>query len=251
MNYSQFTTEELAAEVWKPVVGFEGLYSVSNLGRARRDAPCQGTQAGRILAPKLAKDHYQVALHRKPEKPYYRYIHQLVLAAFEGPCPDGQEVSHKDGQPSNNRLNNLQYKTRSEHRQFDAENFGRNRGEQNPGSYLTEANVIAIRERFAAGETTTSLSREFNTSTKRISCIVTGATWKHTGGTTHRPTKPKLTTDDVREIHRRARAGFRQKQLAMDFHVDGSTINKILKGSKHSHIAKEFPPWQLYKTQSN
>jgi hypothetical protein len=41
-------------------------------------------------------------------------VHVLVAAAFLGPCPDGQEVRHLDGDKLNNCLDNLIYGTRSE-----------------------------------------------------------------------------------------------------------------------------------------
>lgn len=41
-------------------------------------------------------------------------IHQIVLEAFCGPCPDGMEVLHGNGIRTDNRLSNLRYGTRSE-----------------------------------------------------------------------------------------------------------------------------------------
>lgn len=41
------------------------------------------------------------------------WIHQLVLAAFVGPRPEGMEVAHENGDPQDNRLTNLSYKTKN------------------------------------------------------------------------------------------------------------------------------------------
>lgn len=41
-------------------------------------------------------------------------VHRLVMAAFVGPCPDGIEVCHNNGNPADNRLSNLRYGTHSE-----------------------------------------------------------------------------------------------------------------------------------------
>ena len=41
-------------------------------------------------------------------------VHQVVLLAFVGPVPAGQEVRHKDGDPSNCCLGTLEYGTRSQ-----------------------------------------------------------------------------------------------------------------------------------------
>jgi hypothetical protein len=43
-----------------------------------------------------------------------QFVHRLVLAAFVGPCPEGMEVRHLDGNPANTRLANLRYGTHSE-----------------------------------------------------------------------------------------------------------------------------------------
>jgi len=41
-------------------------------------------------------------------------VHRLVLEAFVGPCPEGMECRHLDGDPSNNRLENLRWGTPAE-----------------------------------------------------------------------------------------------------------------------------------------
>jgi hypothetical protein len=48
-----------------------------------------------------------------------RQVHQLVLEAFVGPCPEGYEVLHLNHEPSDNRLVNLKYGTRSENVRMD------------------------------------------------------------------------------------------------------------------------------------
>ena len=108
-------------EEWRPVVGWEGLYEVSDQGRVRsfdRTVHCKNGRTrrykGRLLKPQKSRDGYlRVALCRG-DKPRRRYIHRLVLAAFAGPCPDGMETRHMNGNPSDNRLANLQYGTHSE-----------------------------------------------------------------------------------------------------------------------------------------
>jgi hypothetical protein len=55
-------------------------------------------------------------------------------------------------------------------------------GSARPGARLTEALVVEIRERFAAGDSLPVLADEFNTTSGSISRIVNGLTWKHAGG---------------------------------------------------------------------
>lgn len=105
------------SEQWKPVVGYEGHYEVSDLGRIRSlDRP--GVDGRRLrgvyLTPYvMPSGHLRVALcknrRHKTEK-----LHRLVLIAFVGQPPPGMEVLHRDGNPANNSLANLRWGTKSE-----------------------------------------------------------------------------------------------------------------------------------------
>ena len=108
-------------EEWRDVVGFEGAYQVSNLGRVRsldRDIPYvnNGTPTilhtkGRVL--KLHPDKYgypRVGL-RCGEKNKLAGVHRLVAQAFL-PNPDNLPcVNHKDYQRDNNCVDNLEWCT--------------------------------------------------------------------------------------------------------------------------------------------
>lgn len=106
---------------WRPVVGFDGLYEVSNLGEVRSIARRQGTRVGRILTGRLSTSlndtwrtrYLRVALYRDSKR-HDTPVHHLVAEAFLGPRPLGLEINHKDGNPQNNRVDNLEYVTHSE-----------------------------------------------------------------------------------------------------------------------------------------
>lgn len=69
---------------------------------------------GRILKPgSLRGKHLYVNLRNDGGKRRTRYVHQLVLEAFVGPRPEGQEVRHLNDEPKDNRLVNLAYGTAS------------------------------------------------------------------------------------------------------------------------------------------
>lgn len=122
----------IGPERWLPVVGYEGCYSISNHGRCRseeRTVPKSNGQTqfvpGRILKP--APDH----------RGYLRvnlftnnigatcYNHQMVIAAFIGPRPEGLVVRHLNGDQVDNRLENLAYGTAVDNMQ-DMRKHGRN-----------------------------------------------------------------------------------------------------------------------------
>ena len=105
-------------EVWKGIPDWEGYYEVSDMGHVRslprvlhRSNGYQQTIFGRLLKPRVsAYGHLRVALCR-PGRREDKCIHQLVLTAFVGPCPDGCEACHNDGDHQNNRLSNLRWDT--------------------------------------------------------------------------------------------------------------------------------------------
>lgn len=102
-------------EQWKPVVGFESVYRVSNFGRVRsldRIDAMGRPWAGRVLRPGKHPDghvHVRLSLDGKV---YTRSVHRLVLEAFVGPCPERMEACHSNGVPDDNRATNLRWDTR-------------------------------------------------------------------------------------------------------------------------------------------
>jgi len=101
------------SELWRAVVGYEGLYEVSSEGRLR-SARRRGTPGG-VLSRKRAKrgGYWAVSLLRGCRQ-RTRSVHSLVLEAFVGPRPDGADIRHLDGDPTNPNLGNLTYGSRSE-----------------------------------------------------------------------------------------------------------------------------------------
>ena len=101
--------------IWKQVVGYEGLYEVSNHGAVRRPLdyevvwPATFTRAGLVLRPATSADGYLCVVLNKEGAPKGFKVHRVVAAAFIGPCPKGLEVNHKDGDKLNNVPENLEY----------------------------------------------------------------------------------------------------------------------------------------------
>jgi hypothetical protein len=102
---TQFTEEELNNEEWRPIVGWEGVYSVSNLGRVRRDNTRQI-----LKQAKTPHGYLRINLKYKSLNKML-FISNIVASAFIGPKPKGLQVNHIDGVKSNNRLENLEYVT--------------------------------------------------------------------------------------------------------------------------------------------
>lgn len=105
-------------EEWKSVVGYEGLYEVSNLGRVKslERIAYKGKKhsqlfivPSKILSPKKTKCGYLAAHLSKDGKDCHIFIHRLVAQAFL-PNPEGlPQVNHKDEDKTNNAVWNLEW----------------------------------------------------------------------------------------------------------------------------------------------
>ena len=93
-------------EIWKPVVGYEGLYEVSNYGNVKA-LNFNRTGQERLMKPHILKNGYvQVEFKKDGERKCFK-IHRLVWEAFTGPIPEGMEVNHINEDKTDNRLRNL------------------------------------------------------------------------------------------------------------------------------------------------
>ncbi|MCR4338868.1 MAG: NUMOD4 motif-containing HNH endonuclease, partial [Gemmatimonadaceae bacterium] len=102
------------SETWLPVVGWEGVYEISDLGRVKRVAVSRYNSGG-ILSPCNHPLNGYTSVHlRHLVRNDQPKVHRLVLAAFVGPCPPGQQCNHKNGKRDDNRLANLEWVTPSE-----------------------------------------------------------------------------------------------------------------------------------------
>lgn len=99
-------------EVWVPIGGYEGSYEVSDAGRVK-SLPRRSRLQEKILSGHRDKGGYRVVNLSRNSKSRPRRVHQLVLLAFVGPCPDGHEACHNDGDPGNNSVSNLRWDTKS------------------------------------------------------------------------------------------------------------------------------------------
>ena len=106
-------------EIWKPVIGYEGIYEVSSFGRVRsldrvvtRGNGRKYNHVGKVLGERLNSSGYPiVSIRDLNKKPKTFTVHRLVMESFVCKRPNGMEINHKDGNIKNNHLQNLEYLT--------------------------------------------------------------------------------------------------------------------------------------------
>lgn len=168
-------------ETWRDIPGFDGHYQVSDLGRVRSCKTTHG-EAGltwhlRAPQPLPPYGHLMLVLYRH-NQPHTRYVHALVAGAFLGPCPPGHEVAHNDGNPADNRVQNLRYATRKENQADRLEHGTMIRGEDASNHKLTESDVRDIRAAWAARTTSRrALAERYGVSESAIQQIYLRKNW--------------------------------------------------------------------------
>lgn len=172
-------------EIWKPVVGYEGIYEVSDFGRVKsmsRDVAsgCGATRTLReiVLVPCADKDGYfHVGLWAE-QKMVRRSVARLVAAAFHG-AADGKQVNHIDGNRQNNSADNLEWVTLQENIQHSIHVLkSKKRGAATAAAKLTEEDVARIRDLLASGATPKEVAQQFNIHRNNVYSIRDGRTWK-------------------------------------------------------------------------
>lgn len=95
-------------ENWKDICGFEGLYQISDYGRIK------SIRRNKILTSSIHKKGYLHCGLFKEGKRTQRFIHRMVAEAFI-PNPENKPcINHKDCNPANNKVENLEWCTHKE-----------------------------------------------------------------------------------------------------------------------------------------
>lgn len=168
-------------EIWKPVVGWEGWYKVSNKGRVKRIKLGRGRLKPRILDGHLNNKGYIRVILTRNNKTKDLYAHRLVAQAFISNPDNKPEVNHKDGQRTFNWPSNLEWMTRLENVRHGINTLKTQiTGEKHPNSKLKNKDILEIRGIISLGcYSLTEIGQMFGVSGKNIHAIKAGKTWRH------------------------------------------------------------------------
>jgi hypothetical protein len=172
-------------------------------------------------------------------------VHRLVLEAFVGPCPAGMVCRHLDGNPANNRPENLCWGTVAENvaDQFRHGTFIM--GERHHNAKLTEQKARQVVEQAEAGKCLAEIAAPLGMSASAVCSVIHGQTWRQATG--KEPEYPgqsrgerhhwaKLTADDIRQIRAMLADGCSRRETATKFHISETHLSQIARRLTWSHI---------------
>ncbi len=226
----QFIDEELVLEEWEDFVSGEGLYKISDLGQVKSlSREVKFGWSHRTTKEKILKIHVHrgrlnecsVMLSNKG-KQHRERVGKNVLLAFVGPCPEGMECCHEDGNELNNRLGNLRWDTHLENIRDKKKHGTQLFGEKCYNSKLTFEKATEIRNLYATGKyTCDEIAQIFNVSRTRINKVINNYEWK----------TDKI-ADNIKEIKDNNRARGERSGMSKLKEKDIIEIKKMIKDKK-------------------
>lgn len=232
-------------EIWKPVVGYEGIYEVSDQGRVRsldRAVLCSNGRRrqvkGRVLRPATGMHgHLYVSLWRKNTQTSF-LVHRLVLESFVGPAPVGLMCRHLNGDAGDNRPNNLAWGTAKENA-ADTKLHG-----TNPRWHMTTCqqgheiagnNLKLSRD----GKKCRACAREYHSAYKArrsFSPTLADKRYLKVMAGERMSQETKLTEDSVISIRKAYREGETQVSLAGRFGISQALVSSVVRRESWSHV---------------
>lgn len=163
-------------EIWKSVIGYNGVYQVSNLGRVKKI-----TKNGEIIM-KNNLNHIGYNLIRFSRNGIQKgtSVHRLVAIHFLFNLDNKREVNHKNGIKTDNRVENLEWVSSSENTRHAVKmglHNGR-KGESHHNSKISEKDATFIK--YDSNHLTSNeLADKYNIHKTQVNDIRAGRKWKH------------------------------------------------------------------------
>lgn len=234
-------------EIWKDIKGYEGIYQVSNLGRV------YNSKYHRFLStPTNRKKKYvDVALNKNGVAKSYK-VHRLVADAFI-PNPNNLPfVNHKDENPSNNCVDNLEWCTN----EYNLKYGNAHKKQALSRSVLTAHQILECYNLMKNGYSMTDIGKIYGVSGQTISRALTKNKKYNYDETTNSKTTytdiqqrgvdvmskkhRKLSDEQILEAYTQYRCGKTLTALSKVYRVSTATLSNIFNGkTKQSNLLKE------------
>lgn len=192
---------------------------------------------GRTLKPKTAVTGYMsIGIPTTNGRKFFM-VHRLVAEAFIENPENKPHVNHKDGNKTNNCVENLEWVTPKENMQHCVNILGKGVGSWNGNALLTESQVYTICELLCRGYRNYEISNALLIPKHTVTAIRCGATWKHISNKYTFPKKSRILSDTtIRWICEQLESGCSSKEI-----LDKTTNNLIT-----VHIIKDVRQRRIY-----
>ena len=164
-------------EIWKDIPKYEKMYRISNYGNIKSyDRITKGRKVkGKNIKPIYKNGSYCVVLRNSESNPKCYLIHRLVIEIFGRPNIDNEIVRHIDGNPANNRIDNLCYgNTRENRRDY----FLSDTAKQAKLTIQQVKEIKQLLKNCGRGELY-DIAKKYNTTYDTIWNIKSGRTWSY------------------------------------------------------------------------
>ena len=244
------------------VVGFEGLYKVSNIGRVR------SSRRGTIMIPHPLKDGYLRIRLRKEGKDFSFLVHRLVAMAFI-PNPNNYDtINHKDFNTQNNCVENLEWCTQKYNNKYsrDAGHYhysekAREAAKRN--RKISDELAIKIFDDYKKGMKQADLASKYDVTRAFVCRLVHGrCRTEYTNQSLEKDLKIKFSDDEIISMNESFKKGISLKSIAERFNTSSTYVGSLVFGRTERSrklvekglmttpkVEKPIPQKELYKDE--
>ena len=170
-------------ESWQEITEFP-FYEISTLGRIRRrmrNVANEGRFKYRKIQMRKDSRYCQIDLYKPGEGvAKWHLVHRLMWQTFRGPIPPDMQVCHNDGDPTNNRLENLRLDTSLGNNRDRYKHGTMPRGESHPMVKLTEDQAREVYRLATSGASSQQeIANRFGISRPTVTAIKAKRLWAH------------------------------------------------------------------------
>jgi len=225
--------------LWKDVVGFEGLYKISEYGDIK-----SSYKSMKILKPKKDKDGYSGVALSKDGKVHHLRVHRLVAMAFLENLDNHPIVNHKDLNVANNHYSNLEWCTYV----HNTKHYYDKALEKRTLSSLNKDELLHLVYEYQSGKSHKQLCLDFNLDCRpdAISEVVTGRRFSEFTGIIKsddfkQRTTEKISDDDVLDMLKKYhKLNIPQTELCSQYNLSPAQVSRIVNGTRRREIYDKF-----------